>query len=152
MRVDKSKIIMKIGSLVREIEALEEQGFRLMDSKKAQQEIITVVNERSMEFDSQEFSDLIERAAIAGKDDHIKRLMLTREADLMKVDTRYVITDEDLVCPSGFNTADRVFLQTRIAIHCDEVPTKLPYTDRPLKVFDLNKAFKHPFSNEVVQS
>ena len=42
----------------------------------------------------------------------------TLSADLMTVETKYVVTDEkQLTSPAGFHPDDKVFVQTKIAIH-----------------------------------
>ena len=46
--------------------------------------------------------------------------------DLMKVHTRYVVTDTTaLLSPAGFHPDERIFMQTTIAIHTDNLD-KLP--------------------------
>ena len=47
----------------------------------------------------------------------------------MTVNTKYVITNTDhLISPKGHSLLERTFIQTDIAIHCDEIPKKLPKT------------------------
>jgi hypothetical protein len=137
----KSLVHFKIERLRGEIEELEEKGFRMMDSRKAQEEIIRVCNDRSMDFSSREFSDLIDRAEIAGKIDHITRLEETMKSHLVQIDTRFVITDGPLISPAGFTAEDKVFLQNRIMIHLDSIQDldKVPACDVDLKVFDLEQ-------------
>lgn len=43
--------------------------------------------------------------------------------NLMTVDTRYVITNtKQLVSPKGFDHTQPVYMQTTIAIHCNNIP------------------------------
>jgi hypothetical protein len=137
----RARVQTKIDAIKAEISDLEDKGFRLMDSRRAQQQVIQVCNDRSMEFDSKEFSDLIERSAIAGKVDHIDRLVETRDMDLVEVKTRFVITDGDLISPAGFSAEDKVFKQNTIMIHLDSIDdlSKVPASTVDLKVYDLER-------------
>ena len=140
MNVDTTMIQTRIDHLIKEVEALEDQGYRLMDSRKAQKEVHQVIKNRSMAFDSKAFAELVNRADIAGKADHIARLQTTLDSDLMKVDTRYVITDGPLVSPTGFTTEDRVYFQTTIAIHTDVLDySRIPSSNVDLLVHDLGE-------------
>ena len=70
--------------------------------------------------------------------DEIKRLEKTLASDLMKVTTRYLVTDaKELVNPAGFTPDDKVYLQTRIAIHTDSLKD-LPSSNRQLRAFEIN--------------
>lgn len=43
----------------------------------------------------------------------------------MTVNTRYVITDtKHLINPAGYDHTQAVYVQTVIAIHCNEIPDK----------------------------
>ena len=147
----KARIQTKIDDIKTEIEQLEDRGFRLMDSRKAQAEVHQVVADRSMEFGSPEFSHLIDRAAIAGKVDHIDRLKETLKLQLIKIDTKFVITDSDLVCPTGFTAEDKVFIQNTIMIHLDSIDdlSRVPACNVDLMVFDLEQQVSGPKSEAV---
>lgn len=63
---------------------------------------------------------------LANLDNEYKLLMATMTADLMEVKTKYVATDVDrLISPAGFSPTERVFNQTKVAIHVDD-PRDLP--------------------------
>ena len=69
--------------------------------------------------------------------EEITRLEKTLASDLMKVTTRYLVTDaKELVNPAGFAPDDKVYLQTRIAIHTDSLKD-LPKCNRQLRVFEV---------------
>lgn len=55
--------------------------------------------------------------------DKLEGLVETQKLNLMFCPCEYVVTNETLVSPRGFNSCDRVFVQTGIAIHIDERPT-----------------------------
>jgi len=58
--------------------------------------------------------------------------------EIMEVSTRYVITDTpSLISPVGYKSTQPVYLQTRIAIQCDEIPATLPKTNGPLYLHDV---------------
>jgi len=70
--------------------------------------------------------------------DEIKRLEKTLTSDLMKVTTRYLVTDaKELINPAGFSPDDKIYLQTRIAIHTDSLKD-LPKSNRQLRAFKIN--------------
>ena len=70
--------------------------------------------------------------------DEIKRLEKTLASNLMKVTTRYLVTDaKELINPAGFSPDDKVYLQTRIAIHTDSLKD-LPSSNRQLRAFEIN--------------
>jgi len=53
---------------------------------------------------------------------------------------KYIITDTPhLINPAGYNIGDRIFKQTAIAIHCDEIPAKLPRTSGGLYAHDIDE-------------
>ena len=54
----------------------------------------------------------------------------------MKVETNYLITNEQLVSPSGFHPDEKVFIQTQIAIHSD-TPTYDGVFDGELHVYPM---------------
>lgn len=58
----------------------------------------------------------------------------------MKCDKRFVISNEkNLISPAGFHSEQRVFKKTKIAIHCNKIPKKLPKTNVPLYAHDINE-------------
>ena len=63
----------------------------------------------------------------------------TMGQQLMKVETRYVVTNEELINPAGFHPDDRVFIQTQIAIHTND-PKRVPRSNQTLYIYDLEKA------------
>ena len=70
--------------------------------------------------------------------EEITRLEKTLASDLMKVTTRYLVTDaKELVNPAGFAPDEKVYLQTRIAIHTDSLKD-LPKSNRQLRAFEIN--------------
>jgi hypothetical protein len=59
---------------------------------------------------------------------------------LMHCEQNIVITDTNtLFSPSGFSPESRVYVQTKIAIHCDKIPRKLPSCNCEIFGHDLTK-------------
>ena len=133
----RERIAAQVAELRTEVEDLEDKGYRLMPGRQAQQEMIRRLNDKTLDPVSQEFMDLLDKAAIAGKVQHVDRLEVTLQQQLMQIDTRYVITSEPLVSPAGFNQEEKVFLQTTIAIHCDLMPMTLPECNTALYLNDM---------------
>ncbi len=76
---------------------------------------------------SEEANQIFEDSRMAGDVDTLDMYLHTMDQQLMKCDKAMVITDTNrLMSPSGFHPTDRVFLQTKIAIHCDSIPKRLP--------------------------
>ena len=60
----------------------------------------------------------------------------------MTVKTKFVITDtSSLESPAGVNLHEPIYRQTTIAIHCDEIPAKLPKTK--------GKLYAHPVRDTI---
>jgi hypothetical protein len=73
--------------------------------------------------------------------DEINGLTETLKSDLMYCPKKYVVISEgeSLQSPSGFNLSDRVFIQTKIAIHTDTLKNKFPDVGGRLAACDLDK-------------
>ena len=69
---------------------------------------------------------------------------VTLDLDLMYCPKRYIVSSAKLNSPSGFNTSDRVFVQTAVAIQTDKYPDlrSLNAVNTPLYVSDLEKTEK----------
>ena len=69
---------------------------------------------------------------------------VTLDLDLMYCPKKYIVTTGGLTSPSGFNSSDRVFVQTAVAIHMNEYPDlrNLPKVNGKLYVSDLEKTEK----------
>lgn len=59
----------------------------------------------------------------------------TLNLSLIHAPERYVLTDGDLVCPSGFHPVQRVFIRNEVFINTSRLPE-----NTNLKVFDLEVA------------
>jgi hypothetical protein len=67
---------------------------------------------------STEGNALYELGRFAGRQNEIDMYEHTLTLNLMRVETKYVITNEpNLVSPSGFHPDEKVYVQTQIAIH-----------------------------------
>ncbi len=67
----------------------------------------------------------------------------SQPVEAMLCDKKYVITEtERLINPAGHHPDDRVFKQTKIAIHCDEIPKALPKCNLPLYAHEIEKIIK----------
>jgi hypothetical protein len=140
----KSKVINKIYELNEEILDLENEGQRILDSRKAQREIIEIVQGGKLsgaEYGGPEFIALLERAKLAGVVDHLERLQRTVKMDLVHLPKRYVATSAELICPAGFSRDDRVFVQNKVMINFDSLADikRIPASDVELRVFDLEE-------------
>lgn len=58
----------------------------------------------------------------ASAQDMIAKLVALEKLDLMHCPCKYVVTEKGrLVSPAGLHPSDRIYLQTRIAIHTDSI-------------------------------
>lgn len=72
------------------------------------------------------FADMHEDAsAVSNAASYRDLLKVSLTQDLIHVPTKYVITDGDLISPSGFHTDDRVFVKNAVCILTDELPRLL---------------------------
>jgi hypothetical protein len=131
-----------IATLKQEI---KESPYSMKESRKAQAESNEMMKDILAKKDVVKgvFSVLCTVAEKAHKADRLAKFLETQtlfDLDmLMVVNTRYLITDGELISPSGFHFEDRVFIQPTIAIHCDVIPNQLPMTEKPLRAFDMEK-------------
>jgi hypothetical protein len=73
-------------------------------------------------------------AAISNAANLIESLKVSLALDLIHVATKYVITDRDLISPSGFHTEDRVFVKNSVFILTNDLPGSLSGGLRAYKV------------------
>lgn len=101
------------------------------------QDILQQFVDNPADVDRDEFKRLSRLSTRALETDTLARFEETMELDLMHVETRYLITgeDEQLLSPAGFSPKSHVFVQTRMAIHTNELPANLS----GLSVHDMNK-------------
>jgi hypothetical protein len=101
------------------------------------QDIMDQFLDNAADVDRDEFKRLINLGTLALETNTLADLQKTVELDLMKVETRYLLTgeDEQLCSPAGFSPRSKVFMQTRIAIHTDKLPANLS----GLSVHDMDK-------------
>lgn len=63
--------------------------------------------------------------------------------ETMMCSKKYVITEtESLISPAGYHPEYRIFVQTKIAIHCDVIPKNLPKCNLPLYAHEIEKIIK----------
>jgi hypothetical protein len=129
-------------------ESIAASPFSPRRSEQARNDFFAMMQDMvdGVEVDKNAFNSASEVMARAEDQDKLNKLLETRELFdldmLMIVDTKYVITDHNLVSPSGFSMSDRVFIQTGIAIHCDTIPARLPQTNKKLRAFNIDEAAK----------
>ena len=94
---------------------------------KTQDMLDQFLSNNAADVDRDEFKRLSRLSTLALETNTLARLEKTVDLDLMKVETRYLITgeDEQLCSPAGFSPRSKVFIQTRIAIHTDKLPANL---------------------------
>ena len=125
----KEKIAKRIKEITEILSADDVSWFDIKRSREAgdrMRELFETlsVNGQWTEEEKEEMKTL--DTTLANLDHEYKLLMVTMTADLMSVKTKYVATDVDrLISPAGFSPTDRVFNQTKIAIHVDD-PRDLP--------------------------
>lgn len=75
---------------------------------------------------------------LAQLQDTVERLEESLELDLMHCEKRYVVTDtERLTSPAGFHPDEKVFVQTTIAIHTDNLK-RVPASNATLYAHKVN--------------
>lgn len=125
--------------LVAKIEAMEakiaEYTISLEDSQIAAEKMAEIYKDPAKAAEmfkgkSEEANQIFEDSRLASEVDTLGMYRETMAADLMLCEKAFVITDTNrLMSPSGFHPSERVYIQTRIAIHCDKIPRKLPATN-----------------------
>jgi len=76
----------------------------------------------------------------ASDKDLLTRLEYTLQQDLIKVDTKYLISNEkSLTSPAGFYTSDRVFLTSPVAIQVDDLSEFKVPAGQQLFAHDIDK-------------
>ena len=62
------------------------------------------------------------------------------KGEKMECPKRFVITNTpNLLSPAGHHPEERIFVKTEVAIHCDEMPAKLPKCNGNLYAHDVDK-------------
>jgi hypothetical protein len=135
MHVDKSKV----ETLVRNIENLFDRSTikELEESNRQAARLAEIIAAGTIgdHLDEVKSFNLALNSAMRDLDGY----RTTLAADLMQVKTRYLVTDRELVSPAGFHPSDRVFIQTKIAIHTDTLNMKFPNTGDTLHAYDIDK-------------
>ena len=67
----------------------------------------------------------------------LKDYEATLNADLVKIETDYVISSDDLISPAGFHPDEKVFIQPRICIQTNDPKFKPPHSNLELKLYNL---------------
>ena len=61
-------------------------------------------------------------AAISNAASSVEMLKVSLASNLVHVPTKYVITDSDLISPSGFHPDDKVYIKNAVFIMTDSLP------------------------------
>ena len=127
----KDSIQAKIAAL---IELNNSIATTLEDSQKAYKEFSALVKASAFKDVTEELFDLIQKAQ---NHKQIEMLQATLAADLVKVQTRFLIVgnDESLVSPAGFHPSELVFVKTNVCIQTDKLPRNLS----GCKAYDMSK-------------
>ena len=134
-----SNIYQKVEAQIAKIEArIAASEWTLEESRKAQVEFHAAKADLE-NTPTDVWHDLAERSRAAMDTDDLVRLYATLDTDLMHCTKRYVVTDEELVSPAGFHPDERVFVQTKVAHHVDDLD-ELPATNEQLYVHDMGGA------------
>lgn len=129
MNVDTTGIQTKVNKLHARIGEMS-KTVTLAESEAAAEKIRDLMDGLTPESDHTElrtqFNELASKAVLSNLYNEVRMLQVTLAADLMKVDTDFVVTDtETLTSPAGFHPDERVFIQTRVAIHTNDL-NKVP--------------------------
>ena len=62
-------------------------------------------------------------AAISNAASSVEMLKVSLASNLVHVPTKYVITDSDLISPSGFHPDDKVYIKNDVFIMTDSLPS-----------------------------
>lgn len=131
-------LIEQIAALENEVLDLEAKGCRLYQGRKAQKLFRELeLPEFLKRADSKE---LFDHMAVANNVDTIDRIRKSLGLQLVQVNTRFVVTDGDLISPAGFSGEDHVYIQNQIMIHTDTLDVKFPRCNVELKAYDLGGA------------
>jgi len=123
----KAKIEKQIENLENSIAASD---VTLEDSRAAQAELSVMfdhltdvpVPAANLAGLPENFEAVSEKARRASEEDHLARLQATLASNLMVGTKSYIVSNEkNLVSPAGFHPSEKVFVQTRIAIHTDSL-------------------------------
>tara|TARA_R110000824_G_scaffold16252_2_gene67560 strand:+ start:687 stop:1094 length:408 start_codon:yes stop_codon:yes gene_type:complete len=135
MKVDTSKVKLRIKELDAEIAACDctlEESIKASKICSAMMENLENLTDSEITI----FKDANQKMLRHHFTQERDQLAHTLTLNLMKVETKYLITNETLVSPSGFHPDEKVFIQTQIAIHSD-TPTYDGVFDGELHVYPM---------------
>ena len=113
--IDLAPLVVKIEAITAKISA---SPYTAEESSAASAALAAMMSGGN--FCPAELMKLAKTSQLASDVETLRQYRETAAADLMRVESRYVITDTPrLVSPAGFTLSDRVFIQTTIAIHTD---------------------------------
>ncbi len=139
----KAKIVERIGEVKSSIAVLEQiDNVSLEESREAQETLKCMFRNAipaPSEADKAEFQRLMDLAELSYLHDELERLQVTMGTRLVKVTTRYVVTNERLASPAGFHPDERVFKAPGWALYVDEIPTTLPSNKGKIMCFDMER-------------
>lgn len=140
MNVSTQKIQNEITSLKAELEA---SPFTRVETYIASQVMNDMMSDLTSFFKDDEKSafvdSMFERVHFHNLERKIKDYQETISSDLMYCPKRYVVTNtKSLNSPAGFHSSDKVFTQTKIAIHTDSLKG-IPSCNVELFAHDVDK-------------
>jgi len=103
--------------------AIKSSPYTLEESIAASDVISAIFKQDSTtDEDMQRFADLSPISTLLNNINQVKQYEETLAADLMKIETKYVVTNTTgLTSPAGFHPDEFVFIQTEIAIHTNSL-------------------------------
>jgi hypothetical protein len=136
MKVDTTKIENALKTIE---QSIANAPNTLKESREARYELYALLDDpKAIRTAKGRFDSLASASKLANDVDQAEKFRATLAADLMKVDTRYVVTDaESLTSPAGFHPSEKVYLQTQVAIHTDSLDA-LPASNVKLFVHEVN--------------
>jgi hypothetical protein len=129
----KAEVAQKIEKLETKIAAAD---ITLEESRAAAEKMYACMNAGDIEG----FKANSAKAELASDSDLLGNYKVTMVSDLMYCPMRFVATDSDLISPAGTHPCQRVFLQTKVALHADSANRIRPIKGTPLNLFDLSKS------------
>ena len=129
MNVDKTNLIAQIAKIEATIATYT---ISIEDSKAASDRMCELFKLDDFTPHVEEIKALAGKGALINDTRALAAFNETLNADLMKISTRYVVTNTDsLISPAGFHPDEKVYLQTAIAIHTDSLK-RIPSSNRTL--------------------
>lgn len=129
----KTQVQNKINELKAQIAELPCTMEESIEADNIYTQMVISLTDKAELLNSTEFKKAYETSEKARLTTELRMYERTMEADLTKIATRYIITDSNLISPSGFHASDLVFITNKVMIQTNRLPRNL---SRNLKAYD----------------